>query len=132
MSKFFVKNNTVILFYNTCYIIIVYYCFLLFFIVLYCFLSFIFIIPTLFYISKSIYQHIQINITKPPTNQIKNITSSTLDISVHHQPPSTWSSSTTLKGTTLKQSYHHTTILSYQHTFITLTQHYYHNITLSH
>lgn len=130
MSKFFVKNNTVILFYNTCYIIIVYYCFLLFFIVLYCFLSFIFII-----LPYSIYQnqytnYIQINITKPPTNQTKNITSSTLDISVHDQPPLTWS--TTSKGTTLKQSYHHTTILSYQHTFITLTQHYYHNTTLSH
>ena len=32
----------------------------------------------------------------------------------------------------LTQSYHHTTILSYQHTFITLIQHYYHNTTLSH
>lgn len=131
MSKFFVKNNTVILFYNTCYIIIVYYCFLLFFIVLYCFLSFIFII-----LPYSIYQnqytnYIQINITKPPTNQIKNTSSLTLDILVHDQPPSTWSSLTTNRAQPLTQSYHHTTILSYQHTFITSTQHYHHDTTLS-
>ena len=98
-----------------------YYCLLLFFIIIYCFVLFFYHLFLLF-IPYLIYQnqytnYIQINITK-------NITSSTLDISVHDQPPA--------RAQPLIQSYHHTTILSYQHTFITLTQHYYHNTTLSH
>lgn len=121
LSKFFVKIYTVILFYNTCYIIIVYYCLLLFFIILYCFVLFFYHLFLLF-IPYLIYQNQN---TKPSTNQIKKTSSSTLDILVHHQPLSTWSWSTTSKGTTFN------TIISQYH-YIIISTHLYHiNTTLS-
>lgn len=94
-----------------------YYCLLLLlFIIIYCFVLFFYHLFLLFYLIQYIKINIptylnQYNQTTNKPNQKYNIINP--DILVHHQPPA--------RAQPLTQSYHHTTILSYQHIFITLT-----------